>query len=147
GRQALIAWAKQAAAGHGDNLDNYFGVVVCMNVPTDLFGDLGFPAMVCPDDDPPQPSLVGQEMGHGYGLDHSRADGSDADYQDPWDIMSTRSPYETPNSDYINVGPGLNAANMASRGWLEETRVWAANGEFDETIRLRPLHHRSLPGF
>src|SRR3954464_5916144 len=33
-------------------------------------------------------------MGHGYGLDHARVDGSEADYPDPWDVMSTMAwPY------------------------------------------------------
>src|SRR5215831_6411939 len=41
GRQALIDWAKQAATSAGVNLANYFNVVVCMNVQTDLFGFIG----------------------------------------------------------------------------------------------------------
>src|SRR5215471_7470501 len=87
GRQALIDWAKQAATSAGVNLGNYFNVVVCMNVLTDLFGIIGGP-VVC-DNLSMTPSLLGQEMGHGYGLDHARADGSETDYQDPYDIMST----------------------------------------------------------
>ena len=60
-------------------------------------------------------------MGHGYGLDHSRRDGADADYQEPWDIMSTLAAYSAPDPDYANRGPGLNAWNMRGRGWLDET--------------------------
>ena len=145
GRQALIDWAKQAATSAGVNLANYFGVVVCMNVPTDLFGGGGKQA-VC-DNNSMQPSLLGQEMGHGYGLEHSRANGSEDDYQDPYDIMSTWSPYETPNSTYTDIGPGLNAATMSSQSWLDESRVWKSAGDFDTTIQLRPLHRHKLPGY
>jgi hypothetical protein len=96
-----------------------------------------------------QPSLLGQEMGHGYGLDHARRDGSTADYQDPWDVMSTAAwPWmEEPNPDYTDIGPGLNAWNMRSRGWLDESRLWSASGTFDTTVTLRPLHWRELSGF
>jgi hypothetical protein len=145
GRQALIDWAKQAATGAGVNLANYFGVVVCMNVPTDLFGGGGRQA-VC-DNNSMQPSLLGQEMGHGYGLDHARANGSEDDYQNPYDIMSTANAYETPNSTYTDIGPGLNAATMASQSWLDEARVWKSDGDFDTTIQLRPLHRHKLPGY
>ena len=145
GRQALIDWAKQAATSAGVNLANYFGVVVCMNVPTDLFGGGGRQA-VC-DNGSMQPSLLGQEMGHGYGLDHARANGSEDDYQDPYDIMSTANAYETPNSAYTDVGPGLNAATMSSQSWLDESRVWKSVGDFDTTIQLRPLHRHKLPGY
>lgn len=57
-----------------------------MNVGTDLFG--GGDGVVA-DKNTLQPSILGQEMGHGYGLDHSRLEGLSDDYRDPWDIMST----------------------------------------------------------
>lgn len=31
----------------------------------------------------------GQEMGHAFGLERSRQQGSTVDYLDPWDVMST----------------------------------------------------------
>jgi hypothetical protein len=145
GRQALIDWAKQSATNAGVSLADYFNVVVCMNVQTDLFGSGG--GAVC-DNLSMTPSLFGQEMGHGYGLDHARANGSENDYQDPYDIMSTAvQTIYTPNSTYTTIGPGLNAANMEGRGWLDEARVWKSIGDFDQTIPLRPLHRHSLPGY
>src|SRR6516164_4331698 len=37
---------------------------------------------------------------------------------------------------------------MRSRGWLDETRVWSGpDGGFDETVTLRPLVRRDLPGY
>src|SRR5690348_7359224 len=88
-------------------------------------------------------------MGHGYGLDHSRQDGSAADYMDRWDTMSTwDSCFMAPHQDYVLIGPGLNAANMAGRGWLDGQRVWSSGStSFSTTIQLRPLHRRDLPGF
>ena len=48
----------------------------------------------------------------------------------------------------MNIGPGLNAWCMRSRGWLDESRVWSGPYDgFDSTVTLRPLHHRSLPGY
>ena len=145
GRLDLVNWARQAATDAGVDLTLYYGVVVCMNVSTDLFGGGGRLA-VC-DLNSMQPALLGQEMGHGYGLAHSRIDGSTDDYRDPWDTMSTASPYSAPHDEYASVGPGLNAWNMRSQGWLDEARVWRGGGSaFDSTIVLRPLHRRDLPG-
>ena len=140
GRQQLIDWAKQAATRKGVDLTPFYSVVVCMNVPTDLFG--GGQGVVC-DITNAWPSTLGQEMGHAYGLDHSRAEGSDDDYRDPWDIMSTLSAYMASHPEYNSIGPGMNAANMAGRGWLDESRVWHGGG----TVDLHPLHRRDLPGF
>ena len=71
-----------------------------------------------------QPSILGQEMGHGYGLDHSRLEGLSDDYRDPWDIMSTwDNVFMAPHPNYGLVGPFLNAANMNGRGWLAPQRV------------------------
>jgi hypothetical protein len=145
GRTDLINWAKAKATANNVPLDRFFGVVVVMNVPTDLFGVLGGKAAVC-DQLSLQPSLLGQEMSHGYGLDHSRADGSTVDYQDPWDVMSTVRAYMAPSPKYMNVGPMLNAANMESQGWLDESRVFNAPKSGAASVQLRPLYRHDLPG-
>jgi hypothetical protein len=88
GRTDLIMWARQKAIDNNIDLSQFFSVVVCTNVPeTDLFG--GPDGVVCDDGrwDPKgewefdgmsslSPSTLGQEMGHVYGLNHSRTDGS-----------------------------------------------------------------------
>jgi hypothetical protein len=146
GRQDLVDWAKQKATASGVDLSQFFGVVVSMNVSTDLFGGGGRQA-VC-DNGSLQPSILGQEMGHGYGLDHSRIDGSMADYQDRWDVMSTwNSAFMASDPKWDLVGPGLNVWNMRGRGWLDETRVWKGSTEgFNAIVELRPLHRKDLPG-
>ena len=91
----------------------------------------------------------GQEMGHAFGLDHSRQDGVAADYQDMWDVMSTRNAFSAQDPNYGLRGPGLNAWNMRSRDWLDESRIWKgpANQDFSELVEIRPLHRRDLTGY
>jgi len=153
-RDGLLAAGKAKAVADGVQLNDFDGVVVCgyadAKVGTDLCGWLGGMAALC-DQNSLQPSLLGQEMGHGYGLDHARRDGSADDYQDPWDVMSTAAwpAMEADNADFTKVGPGLNAWNMRGREWLDERRVWSgqSNSAFDVTIDLRPLHRHDLPGY
>jgi hypothetical protein len=167
GRAELLAWARQAAAADLQANGPFFSVVVCMNVPTDLFG--GPDGAVCDDGRWPanssgpgmsslSPSALGQEMGHTYGLSHSRLDGSSEDYLDPWDVMSNGTSHMAPHPVFkeldvraqpvFRLGPGLNAANMAGRGWIDESRVWTTgNRSFDTVVTLRPLHRHDLTGF
>jgi hypothetical protein len=149
-RNGLLQLARDAATTAGVNLAAFDGVVVSGYGSTDLCGWVGGMAALC-DTNSLQPSLLGQEMGHGYGLDHARLDGSTGDYMDPWDIMSTAAwpDWEAANADYVKIGPGLNAWNMRSRGWLDEGRVWAGSGGGfeDAFVTLRPLHHHGLPGY
>ena len=132
------------------HLSDYVGVCVSAVGSTDLCGWVGGMTALC-DSNSLQPSLIGQEMGHGYGLDHARREGSTQDYQDPWDVMSTAGTTNewANNTDYVKIGPGLNAWNMRARGWLDESRVWTADPmtAWDVTIELRPLHHQDLPGY
>lgn len=146
-RNGLLNAAKAKAMASGVNLSDFYGVVVVMNTLTDLCGWIGGRAALC-DPGSLEPTVLGQEMGHGYGLLHSRVDGSTADYQDPWDTMSTWDGcYYTSNPDYTLIGPGLCSANMRYMGWLDESRVWrSAIATFSQQIILRPLHARSLPG-
>ena len=130
GRKDLITWARQAAIADNKDLNKFFSVVVCMNVQTDLYG--GPYGVVCDDGrdrdngmSSLSPSLLGQEMGHAYGLFHSRADGSTEDSKDEWDVMSTKAAYMAPHPHFteldvranplFRMGPGLNAAQYGKR--------------------------------
>ena len=148
-RNGLLDAARAAATAQKVDLTKFDGVVVSALGGTDLCGWVGGMAALC-DENSLQPSLLGQEMGHGYGLDHARLNGSTTDYQDPWDVMSTAAwpDREASNADYVNIGPGLNAACMRSRGWLDESRVWVGPySGFNQVITLRPLHQRGLGGY
>jgi hypothetical protein len=163
----LVNLALSTAANYSDeakrvkNLDDFPHVVVLMNTHQHsiLFGQQFGRAAVC-DGSNCEPSYLGQEMGHPYGLEHSRRAGSLADYQDSWDIMSTltasSSTVPGPHvpvgalAPYGTYGPGLNAANMRGRGWLDRSRVLtldSGKGGFPATVQLRPLHARELPGY
>jgi hypothetical protein len=146
-RNGVLDLARATATSAGIDLSEFAGVVVCGTPTLDMCGWVGGFAALC-DDSSRQPSLLGQEMGHGYGLDHSRRHGSEDDYQDAWDTMSTAGAYMASHPTYGAVGPGLNAWNMRLRGWLRESRVHviASNQSADETVVLRPLHSRELSG-
>lgn len=146
-RNGVLDLAKATATAHGVDLSPYAGVVVCGTPQLDLCGWVGGGAALC-DDLSLQPSLLGQEMGHGYGLDHSRIVGSNEDYQDPWDTMSTANAYMAAHPTYGTVGPGLNAVNMSLRGWLNQFRLRTLDPVHaeEEVITLRPLHARHLSG-
>jgi hypothetical protein len=146
-REGVRDAAKAAAISARVPLSSYDGVVVCGTPQLDLCGWVGGRAALC-DDLSLEPSLLGQEMGHGYGSDHSWIDGSNEDYEDPWDTMSTARAYEAPHPTYGHVGPGLNAINMRLRGWLDTSRVLTidAHTASDQTYDLRPLHARRLSG-
>lgn len=147
GRNELLGLARSKASAGGVDLSKYSGVVVCMNTPTDLCGWTGGMAALCSDGSF-QPAVLGQEMGHGYGLNHSRVDGSNDDYQDPWDTMSTWDGcFMAGDPSYTLIGPGLNAANMRYMGWLDESRVWKpTTPAVDQQVELRPLHALGSPG-
>lgn len=156
-RNNMMTLAKQAARQNGIPLDSYFGIVLVFNIA--VGGSQGGTWA----GGPPDPGVFsdwryvafngtqsyGQEMGHAYGLNHSRRDGSNDDYQDQWDIMSTFSAYSADDIHYVKRGPGLNACNMRAVGWLNEQRVWRDLSiplGSEREVLLRPLHRYDLPG-
>jgi hypothetical protein len=144
GRTELIKWARAAATAKGVDLSPFFSTVVCTNRWKDI-GSVGS-GVVSQGALTLNPQLLAHEMGHVYGLNHSRIDGSTVDYMDPWDIMSAGNVYGATDPEFGPIGPGVNAWNMRSRGWLDETRVWKAKCNFDLTMTLRPLVRHDLPG-
>jgi hypothetical protein len=147
-RNKFIKLAKDTASADKLNpvtLANFFNVVICINVPLESYG--GIPGAVF-DDAGLYPSLAGQEMGHGYGLQHSRIEGSLVDYRDSWDIMSTLNAWMDNSAPLGRSGPFLNAANMDSIGWLDSSRVWSPGHPVKGMIvELRPLSRPDLPGY
>jgi hypothetical protein len=155
GRQDLVDWSRKAALaalakkGLSGALDGFSGFVVITNVFVDVWGGGGEAVSGGKTEGWMTPSVLSQEMGHGHGLSHSGADGSTAEYGDRWDVMSTRNAFMAPHPKYTDVGPSLNAWNMAGRGWLDESRVWNSGERFVTQvadITLRPLVRYDLPG-
>jgi hypothetical protein len=158
-RGSLFALCQQTALEQHPEYkatqNTFDGTVVSMIGNVDLWG--GPPGVMrafCDDAFDPStgakfnlsPSALGQEMGHGYGLDHSRQEDS-GDYTDDWDAMSTRTSTMQSNNEWGLIGPGLNAQCMRSRGWLDESRVWRpSSSSFDTLVQLRPRHRPDLPG-
>jgi hypothetical protein len=144
-RAALIGWARAAATAAGHDLTPFFSTVACTNLWSDI-GECG--VGVVAQGTSGTPAALGQEMGHVYGLHHSRLDGTTSDYTDPWDMMSGFSDYPTTDSEFTSIGPAYNAWNMRYMEWLDESRVWkAASGAYDQTITLRPLPRHELKGY
>lgn len=151
GRWMIIELGNAAAATAGIDLSTFTAVVVVTNLEVDLFGGTG--GVCCTAamaqkqfwENQAAPSVLCQEMIHGLGVyNHARrADGSDADYRDPYDVMSMFNawPGHHPTKADVPIGPGLNAAFMQRCGWLDTTRA-APIGQ----AALRPLHRRDLPG-
>ena len=91
-RAALIGWARAAAAAAGHDLSPFYSTVACTNLLADArlvlgaVGQTAAPAAlgVVAQGLTPTPAVLGQEMGHVYGLEHSRRDGTTTDYTDPW---------------------------------------------------------------
>jgi hypothetical protein len=112
------------------DLSPFVAVVVVTNEGLDLFGGTGYVCCAAAQgqfywENQVAPSVLCQEMIHGLGVyDHARRDGSDADYQDPYDVMSMFAafPGVSPNDPRVPVGPGLNAAFMQRCAWLDSTR-------------------------
>jgi hypothetical protein len=153
-RGLLLSKAWDAAQAAGIALSNFYGYVVVFN------GAIGGPTGVTwtPSGKPAVltdyrwvqyngTTANGHEMGHAYGLNHSRRDGSPDDYQDPWDIMSAENDYFFGTDPEFGLrGPALNAANMRAQQWLDQSRVFHAAGP-QSRVELRPLHRRDLPGY
>jgi hypothetical protein len=144
-RPGLLALCRKMVADQGIDLSGFPKQLISLNADeTDFYGYFG---LAFSDATSIFPGILGHEMGHGYGLDHSRQEGWDLDYKDFWDVMSALDTAMAPHPEYQRVGPGLNAANMRGRGWLDEDRVFKAPATaFSTTIELRPLHRHDLSG-
>ena len=150
GRWKIIELGREAATAARIDLSRFAAVVVVTNVGVDLFGGTGGVCCTAATaglqfwEIHAAPSVLCQEMIHGLSIyEHSRRHGSNADYLDPYDVMSMFNAQAGHHPVYTGrpIGPGLNAAFMERCGWLDHTRA-APLGQ----VNLRPLHRRDLHG-
>jgi len=130
------------------NIEGFFGVCVIVNAsqfghgtlgPLTIGGNTRRCGLVFLGPKAWQPSVACQEICHAFGLsNHSRnADRPDADYGNPFDIMSTLGPttgqtcFMFPDSRYDvdgrndnKCGPGMNTPNLDAFGWLNPDRIY-----------------------
>jgi hypothetical protein len=151
-RTRILDLGRQAAAAAGVNLSLFQNIVVITNVEVDLFGSTAGVAATAVFANKQiwevqvAPSVLCQEMIHGVGIpQHARRIGSDADYADPYDVMSMFLAYPGvhPTEHDLPIGPGLNSAFMDRAGWLDHSRVLTSPARVD----LRPLHRLDLAGY
>jgi hypothetical protein len=158
-RDKLFPICKAAATGV--NFDIYYGVIVVLNADFDS-GAVGPGQVVL------SPwtwasnnavTWIAHEMGHGYGLDHSFDDaatsyspGNDSRpgaYGDSWDIMSAMT-FGNINPTFVGAygasGPGLNAHNLDTLGWLPSGRVTTWDGTC-QNFPLVALNHPEVSGY
>ncbi len=92
---------------------------------------------------------LGHENGHGLGLHHSFSDAAtNAEYDDPWDVMSYANVFARPNPEFGNGGPGLNGYHVDRMGWFPRHRIrtFSADGISRATLTLAALNHPEVPG-
>jgi hypothetical protein len=118
-----------------------------MNGVVDLFGSEARHA-VC--DSLSNFSQIAQEIGHGYGLDHSRSVANPTDYENPYCIMSGMTfggTDPTFDSRFGASGPGLCSPYLFAAGWLPGSRMVqvTTNGRSPAStvITLSPLGARA----
>jgi|GEM_PF-4764838 len=145
-RQDLVDWAKKAATDSGVDLGRFYGVVVYMNVATDLWGNSR--QVVC--DIASNLCQILQEVGHGYDLDHSRSVANPTDYENPFCIMSGLTfggTNPTFQDRFGQSGPGLCSPYVFKAEWLSESRIArvATNGRYPASTKLilSPLVERN----
>ena len=76
--------------------------------------------------------VLGQEMGHGFGLPHEGCLGTASPYDSQWDVQSAARQVHT-NADYKDL-----------LGWIQPSEKYTDNGSANQIIEITRL---ALPGF
>ena len=83
--------------------------------------------------------VLGQEMGHGFGLPHSSGPYS-TPYDSDWDVMSSAfGVCSSPHSEYGCVGVHTIAFHKDQMGWIPPARKYTAALNSDQSITLERL--------
>jgi hypothetical protein len=107
-------------------------------------------AYLTDNDNRPNVTFTGHEMGHCLGLDHSWSANPDTEYGDPFDIMSAMSGVKlfANKHNYGDLtrgepaGPGLNAPTLHKLGWIPQNQVatYRASSDLPVTVNITALN-------
>lgn len=88
--------------------------------------------------------VLGQEMGHGFGLPHSSGP-YDATYDSQWDVMSGGGTCGTTDPDYGCIGVHTVSPYKDALGWIDNDERFVWNGT-DSNVKVH-LTRLALPQF
>jgi hypothetical protein len=162
------------ASGYQNSLGNYYGVIAVVNYGQLFQGGktvrdtgtgprpfgqviLGPGVVPCNNGPPYTPANYppmdgtqsGHEMGHSLGLSHAHAqdwNGTYDEYGDGWDIMGGNQQGFS-SSNFVKVGPGIDAPHRHQLGWIEPSRLYTYLGGGAQQIQLTAINHPENSGY
>jgi hypothetical protein len=163
-REQIDVCASKATADI--NFNNFAGVVVLTNhtnlngplfgagPPTTIAGTTYARLGLMAAEEDQQLNGILHETGHAFGLNHSRRVSQipdQDDYGDRYDVMSCLGCEGTTKNSYQGEGgPGLNAVQLATAGWLRDDRVlrdFTTDACTQRTVQMAALNHPEASGY
>lgn len=90
--------------------------------------------------------VLGQEMGHGFGLPHSSGPYT-ATYDSRWDVMSSGGSCGSPDADFGCVGVHTVGFHKDALGWIPGSRRYLATTDPDQLVFLERLAEPGPGGY
>jgi M6 family metalloprotease-like protein/uncharacterized repeat protein (TIGR01451 family) len=90
--------------------------------------------------------VLGQEMGHGFGLPHSSGAYA-ATYDSQWDVMSGGGVCGSSDPDFGCLGVHVNSVYKDALGWIDPSRRYVATSAPDQLVFLERLAQPGPTGF
>ena len=85
-------------------------------------------------------NILGQEMGHSFGLPHeSGMNDDDNPYDSKWDVMSSGGDNSSPDPDFGKLGVHVVAVYKDALGWIEAADVYMADMSDDQDVFIERL--------
>jgi uncharacterized repeat protein (TIGR01451 family) len=82
--------------------------------------------------------VMGQEMGHGFGLPHSSGPYG-ATYDSQWDVQSAGGTCDVPDPDYGCLGVHTVSVHKDALGWIDGADVYMADTSDDQEVFIERL--------
>ena len=85
-------------------------------------------------------NILGQEMGHSFGLPHeSGMNDDDNPYDSKWDVMSSGGDNSSPDPDFGKLGVHVVAVYKDALGWINAADVYMADMSDDQEVFIERL--------
>jgi len=90
--------------------------------------------------------VLGQEMGHGFGLPHSSGPYTST-YDSKWDVQSAGGTCDVPDADFNCLGVHTVSVHKDALGWIDGSERYIANTDPDQLIFIERLAVPTQAGF